>query len=189
VLVLAMLEMKGVIPGRLSALQPSLEGRVSAHLLLTVGGLASALLLNRILGAALRRAIGEEARLARLVQAANNWAWEADAQFRVTHLSEEFMALTGHSRDEFMRLGQPGGPEIVEDADYPALQDDIRARRAYRDHINCFRALDGRLVWALSSGEPVFDEDGRHTGWRGVSHNVTAERLAQQPQWRAAMAA
>ena len=188
VIVLAVLEAKGVLPGRLATLQPTLEGRVSSHLLLTVGGLASALLLNRILGAALRRAIGEEARLARLVRAANNWAWEADAKFRVTVLSDEFEALSGHKREDFLHMGEPGGAMLVRDADYQALLVDIRAKRAYRDCINGFRAPDGRLLWTLSSGEPVFDAAGRHTGWRGVSHNITGERLAlQQHQRTAAM--
>lgn len=185
---LAALETQGILPGRAGGLQPTLEGRVSAHLLLTVGGLASALLLNRILGAALRRAIGEEARLARLVQAANNWAWEADARFRITHLSEEFEALSGHKREDFMRLGEPGGATLVRDAEFQALLEDIRAKRPYRDRINGFRAPDGRLLWMLGSGEPVFDPAGRHIGWRGVSHNITGERLAlQQHQRTAAM--
>ncbi|MBV8035596.1 PAS domain-containing hybrid sensor histidine kinase/response regulator [Roseateles sp.] len=185
---LATLETQGWLPGRLVALQPSIQGRVVGHLLITVGGLASALLLNRILGAALRRAIGEEARLARLVQAAHNWAWEADARFRVTQLSDEFETLSGHKREDFLRMGEPGGAALVKDADYQALLEDIRAKRAYRDRINGFRAPDGRLLWTLSSGEPVFDAAGRHTGWRGVSHNITGERLAlQQHQRTAAM--
>lgn len=186
IFVLAALEMKGVIPGRAGTPLPTLEGRVSAHLLLTVGGLASALLLNRILGAALRRAIGEEARLSRLVQAANNWAWEADARFRITHLSDEFEALSGHKRDDFMRLGEPGGATLVKDAEFQALLQDIRAKRPYRDRINGFRAPDGRLLWTLGSGEPTFDAAGRHTGWRGVSHNITGERLALQQHQRTA---
>ncbi|MBL8278047.1 MAG: PAS domain S-box protein, partial [Pelomonas sp.] len=186
VFVLAVLEMRGVLPGRLASMQPTLEGRVSAHLLLTVGGLASALLLNRILGAALRRAIGEEARLARLVQAANNWAWEADARFRVTHLSEEFEALSGHKREDFLRLGEPGGAVLVRDAEYQAFLQDVRAKRPYRDRINGFRAPDGRLLWTLGSGEPVFNAQGQHIGWRGVSHNITGERLALQQHQRTA---
>lgn len=183
---LAALETGGWLPGRLVALQPSVQGRVVGHLLITIGGLASALLLNRILGAALRRAIGEEARLARLVQAAHNWAWEADAKFRVTHLSDEFETLSGHKRDDFLRMGQPGGAALVKDAEFQALLEDIRAKRAYRDRINGFRAPDGRLLWTLSSGEPVFDAAGRHTGWRGVSHNITGERLALQQHQRTA---
>ncbi len=186
ILGLAALETHGWLPGRIVALQPSVQGRVIGHLLITVGGLASALLLNRILGAALRRAIGEEARLARLVQAAHNWAWEADAQFRVTYLSDEFEALSGHKREDFLRMGQPGGAALVKDAEFQALLEDIRAKRAYRDRINGFRAPDGRLLWTLSSGEPVFDAAGRHTGWHGVSHNVTGERLALQQHQRTA---
>ena len=183
---LAALETQGWLPGRVIALQPSVQGRVIGHLLITVGGLASALLLNRILGAALRRAIDEEARLARLVQAAHNWAWEADAKFSITHLSDEFEALSGHKREDFLRMGQPGGAALVKDAELQALLEDIRAKRAYRDRINGFRAPDGRLLWTLSSGEPVFDAAGRHTGWRGVSHNITGERLALQQHQRTA---
>jgi len=183
--VLALLETSGWLPGRLVP-QPMLPGRVSGHLLITVGGLASALLLNRVLGAALRRAIGEEARLARLVQAAHNWAWEADARFRVVALSDEFEALSGHRREDFLRLGEPGGAMLVKDAEYQALLEDIRARRAYRDRVNGFRAPDGRLLWTLSSGEPVFDAAGQHSGWRGVSHNITGERLALQQHQRTA---
>ncbi len=186
ILGLAGLEMQGALPGQLAPLQPTLQGRLTAHALITVGGLASAWLLNRMLGAALRRAIGEEARLAQLVKAANNWHWEADARFEVLSLSDEFEALSGHKREDFLRLGQPGGAVLVKDAEYQALREDISAKRAYRDRINGFRAPDGRLLWTMTSGDPVFDAAGRHTGWRGVSHNVTGERLALQQHQRTA---
>ena len=127
-----------------------------------------------------RRAIGEEARLARLVRVSHNWAWEADARFDNISLSDEFEALSGHKREDYERMGKPGGAVLVNDAEYQALMEDIRALRPYRDRINGFRAPDGRLLWTLSSGEPMFDAQGRHTGWRGVSHNVTGERLALQ---------
>ena len=183
---LAVLEAQGVLPGLKAAVLPNLVDRIAAHVLIAVSGLASALLLNRILGAALTRAISEEARLAHLVQASHNWAWEADAKFRVTSLSDEFEALSGHKREDFLRIGETGGAMLVRDADYQALLEDIRAKRAYRDRINGFRTPDGRLLWTLSSGEPVFDAAGKHVGWRGVSHNITGERLTLQQHQRTA---
>ncbi|MFG6414267.1 ATP-binding protein [Roseateles sp. DC23W] len=183
---LALAEASGWLPGLGAAVQPTLASRVVAHFLIAVSGLASALLLNRILGAALARAISEEARLAHLVQAAHNWAWEADARFRITTLSDEFEALSGHKRDDFLRMGEPGGAALVRDAEYLALVDDVRARRPYRDRINGFQTPDGRLLWTLSSGEPIFDAAGQHIGWRGVSHNITGERLALQQHQRTA---
>ena len=183
---LAALEARGVLPGLKAAVLPNLNDRILAHVLIAVAGLASALLLNRILGAALARAISEEARLARLVEAAHNWSWEADARFRVTSLSEEFEALSGHKREDFLRMGEAGGAMLIRDADYHALLEDIRARRPYRDRINGFRTPDGRLLWTLSSGEPVFDAAGTHVGWRGVSHNITGERIALQQHQRTA---
>jgi len=184
--VLAGMEAQGLLQGLRTPTQPQLVDRLVAHFLLATSGLASALLLNRILGTALARAIGEEARLARLVQAAHNWAWEADARFRVTWLSDEFEALSGHKREDFLRIGEPGGAVLVRDADYPAFIEDIRAKRVYRDRVIGFRAPDGRLLWTLNSGEPFFDADGEHIGWRGVSHNITGERLALQQHQRTA---
>ncbi len=183
---LAAMEYQGLLPGLKAPVLPNLKDRLVAHTLIAVGGLASALLLNRILGAALARAIAEEARLARLVQASHNWAWEADANFRVLSLSDEFEALSGHKREDFLKMGQAGGAMLVRDADYHALLEDIRAKRPYRDRINGFRTPDGRLLWTLSSGEPVFDSRGKHVGWRGVSHNITGERLTLQQHQRTA---
>ncbi|RZL35955.1 MAG: PAS domain S-box protein, partial [Rubrivivax sp.] len=183
---LAALEAHGLLPGLKMPHLPTATDRLVGHVLLAAAALSSALLLNRILGAALARAISEEARLARLVQAAHNWAWEADAQFRIKWLSEEFEPLSGHRRDDFLRLGEPDAAVIVRDADYHALLEDIRAKRPYRDRVNGFRTPDGRLLWTLSSGEPVFDAAARHTGWRGVSHNITGERLTLQQHQRTA---
>ena len=45
-----------------------------------------------------------------------HWAWEADTKFRITWLSDEFEPLSGHKREDFLRLGEPGGPELVRDA-------------------------------------------------------------------------
>jgi len=185
---LGWMEAQGVIPGQAAPLRVTLGDRLAMHSLIAATALLAALLINRILGAALRQALGEEERLSRLVHAAYNWAWEADAKFRVTALSDEFEPLSGHKREDFLRMGEPGGAMLVRDADYQALLEDIRAKRPYRDRINGFRAPDGRLLWTLSSGSPVFDAAGQHTGWRGVSHNITGERLAlQQHQRTAAM--
>ena len=185
---LGLMEARGAIPGQAATLHVTLGDRLIAHALYATTALLGALLINRVLGAALRKALDEEERLARLVQAAHNWAWEADANFRVTSLSAEFEALSGHKREDFIRMGEPGSAMLVRDADHQALLEDIRAKRAYRDRVNGFRTPDGRLLWTLTSGEPVFDAAGQHIGWRGVSHNITGERLTlQQHQRTAAM--
>ncbi len=186
VALLALMEARGAIPGQAAPLHVTLADRLIAHGLIAATALLSALLIHRIVGSALRKSLREEQRLARLVQASHNWAWEADEHFHVTSLSEEFEALSGHRREDFLRLGEPDGAMLVRDADFQALLEDIHAKRAYRDRINGFRTPDGRLLWTLSSGEPVFDAQGRHTGWRGVSHNITGERLALQQHQRTA---
>lgn len=186
VALLGLMEARGLIPGQAAPLRVTLGDRLAAHALYAATALLAALLINRVLGAALRKALDEEARLSRLVQAAHNWEWTADARFRVLSLSEEFESLSGHRAAVFLRMGEPGGAVLVREADYQELLEDIRAKRPYRDRVNGFRTPDGRLLWTLSSGEPVFDAEGMHVGWRGVSHNITGERLALQQHQRTA---
>ncbi|MFT7722530.1 MAG: ATP-binding protein [Roseateles sp.] len=183
---LALLEARGLITGQAATVHVTLADRLVAHTMYAATALLAALLINRVVVAALRKALTEEARLARLVRAAHNWEWQVDARFRVTTLSEEFEALSGHKREDFLRIGEPGGAMLVRDADSQALREDIRAKRAFQDRVNGFRMPDGRLLWTLSSGEPLFAADGTHLGWRGVSHNITGERLALQQHQRTA---
>ena len=41
------------------------------------------------------------------------------------------------------------------------------------------RGADGRLRYALTSGEPIFDESGTFRGYRGVGRDITAQMEAE----------
>jgi len=77
-------------------------------------------------------------------------------------------------------MGEPEGPQFVHDAQWDALQADLRARRAYRGRVIHVVCRDGTEIFLNGSGEPVFSATGQHTGWWGVSRNATAEMLAQR---------
>ena len=95
-------------------------------------------------------------------------------------LTPSFEHHTGRRVDEFMRLGQPGGPEIVDDADWRDVRAALAARAPFRERLVSYRCTDGTLLVAKASGEPMRDEAGRFLGWWGVSRNVTAEVQAQR---------
>ncbi len=179
-------EIAGLLPGRSAAALLSLGDRVFGHVLIAVGAWFAALLLHRVVGSALQQALTEGERLRNLVRLANDWHWEADRKLRLTHVSASFEALTGRKPAEYLRLGQPGGPVLIDDEHAEALREDLRARRPFRDRIACVRCEDGSLLWSLMSGEPVLDAAGQYTGWRGVSHNITAQREAQARHQRTA---
>ncbi len=184
VAVQAWAEAQGLLPGLAAAPAVLLRNRIIGHLLLALGGWLAARLLYRMVGGALGHAVSESRRLAELLRIGSDWTWEADGQLRITALSDTFEASSGHSRAEFLRLGWPGGPQPLDDADWRTLRGDLRARRTFHDRAVTLRGADGALLGLRITGEPVRDAEGRVLGWRGTSRNVTAERLAQQAQRR-----
>jgi len=157
---------------------------VLGHLALALSAFLAALLLNHVLGSALRVAAAERERLADLLRIGSDWTWLMGPRGGIKYISPSFEARTGHSVAEFMRVGQEGGPQLVMDADAELMRQDIEARRGFRDRVLNFRCADGALLSMLSTGEPTYDAAGQFTGWRGVSRNVTAEVEAQREQRR-----
>ncbi len=181
--VLALLYLDGGAPAA-AALPASAAGRFVSHALVTVGALFAALTVARQVSAALHEAWLKEHRLSEMLRLGSDWTWEADRQGRMTYISPSFERHTGRTVAEFMRIDQPGGPRMVHDAEWQALIEDLRARRAYRARVITFECPDGQIVCVRGTGEPVLDEAGRHVGWWGISQNVTGEVLAAREHER-----
>ncbi|MFO1326236.1 MAG: ATP-binding protein [Rubrivivax sp.] len=177
-------ERSGLIAGAASLPAFSAVDRVVGQLVLTSVSLAAAVLLARLIQGGMARAFEREAQLAELLSIGSDWTWEMSAQGLMTSISASFEARTGRTVAEFMRGGQPGGPQPEDDDEWREVQALMKARQPYRDRIITFRCADGTRLAVMASGSPRHDEQGRFTGWRGVSRNVTPERLAQQAQAR-----
>ena len=159
--------------------------RLAGLLLLQACGLIASLVLARLFNDSLGRALDEEQRLDALLHIGSDWVWELDAQRRLTAVASSFEQHTGRSVAQMLQLGQPGGPQLVEDAGLQQMRDAMDRQQAFRNCIVTVRWPDGTLLCANASGQPRLDAQGRLTGWWGASRNVTAERLAQQEQRRA----
>jgi diguanylate cyclase (GGDEF)-like protein/PAS domain S-box-containing protein len=129
---------------------------------------------------ALAAARDSEARFRSLTGLSSDWYWEQDEHFRFTFVSEHGPAARG--RTPANPLGRTrwdlalDGPE----ADWAAHRATVEAHRPFRDFE--YQALDaeGTPRWYSSSGEPVFDRDGRFAGYRGVSKDITATKRAEE---------
>ena len=163
-----------IADARPEVLQPA-ANRVLSHLLLTLGGLLAAAALGRLLTHTLHDALTQERRLSELLRIGSDWTWRVDARGRLVEISPSIEARTGRSVAECLRVAQPGGPQVVDDANWQALQQRVRQGQAFRDQPASCRFADGSVQHASVSGEPVVDERGRHTGWWGVGRNITAE--------------
>ena len=153
--------------------------RVLSHVLLTLGGLLAATGLGRVLTSTLHNALTQERRLSELLRIGSDWTWRADARGHLVEVSASIEARTGRTVAECLRLNQPGGPQVVDDANWKSLLARVRQRKAFRDQPLSCRFADGTVLHASISGEPVVDAQGRHDGWWGVCRSVSAEVKAE----------
>jgi diguanylate cyclase (GGDEF)-like protein/PAS domain S-box-containing protein len=122
-----------------------------------------------------------EQRFRQLVAMSSDWYWEQDEQLR-------FVALTGHFTEKSgiaveSVLGKTREEFIAGLADSEAGREHIAAIEAREPFKNLeYRALDdhGEERWFCVSGQPMFDDSGRFTGYRGTGSDITARKITEQ---------
>lgn len=121
-----------------------------------------------------------EERFRGLTEMSTDWYWEQDENFRFTRRTSPLgraidvptSAILGKTRWE---LGIERGPEERLAAHRQVLE----AHLPFRDlEITVVHEGHAR-IYLSSSGDPVFDANGRFTGYRGVGRNITARKLAE----------
>ncbi|MBL8698783.1 MAG: response regulator [Alphaproteobacteria bacterium] len=115
----------------------------------------------------------ERARVADLAALSGEWFWEADADGRLTLVTEGLRVL---GLDPDAALGRPvdmvvAGADPAARAGFAAA---IAAGRAFRDSAIACDTPAGRRVLRISAA-PATDPAGRGLGWRGSARDVTAE--------------
>lgn len=131
-----------------------------------------------------------EVRFRSLTALSADWYWEQDEQHRFTKISGELAASGAGRQDDYLGLCRwevPGcrSPEGGWDA-HRAL---LAQRATLRDVRYSRKLADGSVRWFRFSGEPVFDENNRFRGYRGVGREITLQRRAEEDlvRFRAAM--
>ena len=128
-----------------------------------------------------RAALAErEKRFRDVLEASGEYVWETDANWRYTFLSERVEAVLGYMRHEM--IGRTPR-EFMPLGDAQAM-DEWFARRAaqaeaFRDQVHRSLTKSGRVIWLSVTGVPVFDADGRLTGYRGTGADITARKQAE----------
>ena len=116
-----------------------------------------------------------------LVRSTGDWTWEMDAELRFKHISARVTAATGFDTDFFIgkyRWDFADGP--ADDENWSRHRALLEARQPIRNFRYAFRDTAGRHRISAVNGDPVFDTDGRFTGYIGIASDVTAEVAAQQ---------
>jgi PAS domain S-box-containing protein len=121
-----------------------------------------------------------EARFRSLTALSTDWYWEQDAQFRYVYISEDADArgaMDMKQRAGKMRWELPSSGLTEEQ--WAAHRAQLEAHQVFRDFEFARPGPDGATIWLSVSGEPIFDANGRFTGYRGITRNITERKRVE----------
>jgi PAS domain S-box-containing protein len=123
---------------------------------------------------------GSEARFRNFAESTSDWFWEQDETLRFTYVSEEVAHVAGVPGSSHIgkRREELAGP--YDEVEWIAHQEDIAARRPFRNFRYRRARPDGTSRYISISGKPIFEPDGSFRGYRGTGRDITQEILAER---------
>jgi PAS domain S-box-containing protein len=121
-----------------------------------------------------------EERYRQVVESSNDYAWEADAEGRITYCSDRVQEVLGYPPELVVgRTPFDFLPPDAMDRSVAAFRQ-VAARRE-RFQVAEYQAISatGQIVWISTSGVPILDESGALIGYRGTTANITARKRAE----------
>ena len=129
------------------------------------------------------RALREsEERFRAIVESTEDWIWELTLEGHVTYSNASVQRILGVTPEELDRLDVF---DFILDADEARryIAEHAAARRGWRNWPLRVRHRDGAVFWLEGTAQPVFDEYGKMTGFRGITRDVTL-RVQQEEKIR-----
>ena len=122
-----------------------------------------------------------EARFRRLAELASDWYWEQDEKGNFSQVSGPVLEVLGMSEDALNKQGTSEGTNIANATGWNEDErEDLRARIAARQPFIDFHFsrcnTDGSQQKFRVSGEPMFGQNGRFIGYRGIGIELNGKR-------------
>jgi len=127
-----------------------------------------------------------EARLLSMVNASGDSFWESDVERRFVHISDNMCRMMGYSREELrgrsvLEFMTPEyRDEVVRHASQRREADNPLAHIGPLRHEGEFFRKDGSRLWIETVSVPVFDDDGVHIGYFGITRDSNERKRAEQ---------
>jgi diguanylate cyclase (GGDEF)-like protein/PAS domain S-box-containing protein len=128
-----------------------------------------------------RRALERnEQRFRDLTELSADWYWEQDTEYRFVDMSTGAQSM-GIAAQKFIgkRRWEFAWTNMTEE-DWAAHRALLERREPFRDLQLRRRDEKGESVTISVSGKPVFDAQGRFTGYRGVGRNITQRKRTKR---------
>src|SRR5215831_3996286 len=132
----------------------------------------------------LERAYGDlqesEQRFRDYAATASDWFWATGPDHAFTYFSEQ----ADFGIDWGMLIGKRRWDIAADFASEPEHWREhmatLERREPFHDFVYTVRRVDGALGFVSISGKPVFDAEGRFTGYRGVARDITEHQRAEE---------
>ena len=121
------------------------------------------------------------ARFRNLVETTSDWIWETDKVGRFTYSSPKVTDLLGYPLEEIMNntlvnLASPNQAETLG----PSFKKILAAKKPFNGfEITCL-GKSGQIVVFENNAVPVFDDQEKLTGYRGVARDITERKIATE---------
>jgi len=114
-------------------------------------------------------------------ETASDWFWATGPAHEFTYLSEQVRAFGFHESELLERRRVDGAADAAaEPQKWREHMATLERHEPFRDFVYQRRRPDGTLRIVSASGKPVFDSEGRFTGYRGVARDITELRRAEE---------
>ena len=121
-----------------------------------------------------------ESRFRSLTEMSSDWYWELDTEFRFSRIdvsedigNAEVQKSLGKTRQELDECN-------LEEAWWDAHHAVLRSHAAFKNLEFQSRNMHGQMAWHAVNGEPMFDDTGQFTGYRGVGRDITERKRAEE---------
>lgn len=133
--------------------------------------------LNAALARSVREQQSAEARFKDVAEAASDWFFEQDENFRFTFVSSRFGEVTGIPPERLIgrtRWNKTMLEGTSDDAEkWREHVAALKAHKDWRDFSYLLKTIDGQNKTITTSGKAIFDADGKFVGYRGVGRDIT----------------
>lgn len=118
-----------------------------------------------------------ESRFRRLTELSSDWYWEQDQDGHFTKISGMVHEMLGIRIDgAVVKTGEHQDARWNE-GERQILEANLAARRPFLDFVYSRVRPDGSRQYLMVSGEPMFDDSGRYTGYRGIGKELSEKML------------
>jgi len=121
-----------------------------------------------------------EARFRAMTNLSSDWYWEWDTEHHFIRLESRHASEDTRPNPLMGRRIWESTLEVQDAGGWEFFGEKLAARQSFRDVI-MRRVAPGRRAYYISmSGEPVFDTAGSFTGYRGISREITEQKVAEE---------